>query len=315
MWGLRGRSGLVAGAYTAHVTRDARSWHPYCVAVGLVAAFVLLGGIPAAALDPDRAVTQYQVQVWNAQQGLPHNSISWLAQDEAGYLVIGTFRGNVRFDGIRFEPLPGELAGARFSGYTRAPDGAEWFCGDRLLRRGDDGVAANPTTEAIGQVTDCYFDHDGALLIGGSLGLGRLDATGELSILPGPDGGSIRVLLRDSRGILHAGTDGGLFVQAGAANWRPARGVDRIAVLYCIEDRQGRIWVGTDSGVTVLGVDGEAATPAEAEGLPIRSTAFSRMSMETSGSVPREAVSSGCRTARFSPSLRPKAWRATTCSR
>ena len=39
---------------------------------------------------------------WQAEQGLPQNSVNPLLQDHDGYLWIGTFGGLARFDGERF---------------------------------------------------------------------------------------------------------------------------------------------------------------------------------------------------------------------
>jgi len=58
---------------------------------------------PLMALDPNRRITQYMVQTWNLQGGLPANSIFAVRQTRDGYLWIGTQDGLVRFDGHHFE--------------------------------------------------------------------------------------------------------------------------------------------------------------------------------------------------------------------
>jgi signal transduction histidine kinase/ligand-binding sensor domain-containing protein/DNA-binding NarL/FixJ family response regulator len=55
------------------------------------------------ALDPDKTITQYSVQVWNMESGLPGNDIFAIRQTHEGYLWLGTQDGLVRFDGIDFE--------------------------------------------------------------------------------------------------------------------------------------------------------------------------------------------------------------------
>ena len=52
------------------------------------------GGSPAG--------TQYRVTRWTVENGLPQNSIKALAQTRDGYLWLGTLKGLVRFDGVRF---------------------------------------------------------------------------------------------------------------------------------------------------------------------------------------------------------------------
>jgi len=51
----------------------------------------------AQALPP-----QYVATVWQAEQGLPQNSVTAMLQDHQGYLWVGTFGGLARFDGQRF---------------------------------------------------------------------------------------------------------------------------------------------------------------------------------------------------------------------
>jgi len=65
--------------------------------VFLWASFVLM------ALDPDKRVTQYSIQKWNMEGGLPGNIIFAIRQTQDGYIWIGTQDGLVRFDGLNFE--------------------------------------------------------------------------------------------------------------------------------------------------------------------------------------------------------------------
>jgi ligand-binding sensor domain-containing protein/signal transduction histidine kinase/DNA-binding response OmpR family regulator len=55
------------------------------------------------ALDPGKAIVNYNIQNWNMESGLPGNAVFALRQTIDGYLWIGTQDGLVRFDGIRFE--------------------------------------------------------------------------------------------------------------------------------------------------------------------------------------------------------------------
>ena len=58
---------------------------------------------PAFALNPDKNFSQYSHDVWQAENGLPHNSINTILQTRSGYLWLGTYEGLVRFDGVRFK--------------------------------------------------------------------------------------------------------------------------------------------------------------------------------------------------------------------
>ncbi|MCP4152725.1 MAG: hypothetical protein GY757_33640 [bacterium] len=54
------------------------------------------------ALNPHKKISQYTIQVWNMEAGLPGNSIFAIQQTNDGFLWLGTQNGLVRFDGTRF---------------------------------------------------------------------------------------------------------------------------------------------------------------------------------------------------------------------
>ena len=60
----------------------------------------------ALALDPKHQLTQYVQRIWQAPQGLSQTSILEVIQTSDGYIWLGTQNGVVRFDGVRFTPLP-----------------------------------------------------------------------------------------------------------------------------------------------------------------------------------------------------------------
>ena len=56
----------------------------------------------AQALDPNRAMSEYIRDRWDAQQGFPGGPVYAITQTADGYLWIGTEKGLVRFDGLTF---------------------------------------------------------------------------------------------------------------------------------------------------------------------------------------------------------------------
>jgi hypothetical protein len=60
-----------------------------------------VGGQPAELLAQPQ--TEFMVKTWSVTEGLPHSSVTALAQTRDGYLWIGTLAGLVRFDGVRFK--------------------------------------------------------------------------------------------------------------------------------------------------------------------------------------------------------------------
>ena len=55
-----------------------------------------------SALDPGRRITQYDIRLYQAKDGLPLNSVKRLFQDSKGFIWIATQEGFVRFDGMSF---------------------------------------------------------------------------------------------------------------------------------------------------------------------------------------------------------------------
>src|SRR4051794_19625490 len=75
--------------------------------------------------------SDWSVRAWQTDDGLPHNSVTSLAQTPDGYLWVVTARGLARFDGIDFQDLPSEAwvksGSYRASVLLTARDGSLWF--------------------------------------------------------------------------------------------------------------------------------------------------------------------------------------------
>ena len=71
---------------------------------------LLLGGLLLAcpskeifALDPNRAISQYTRDFWGIEKGFSGGTVYAIAQTPDGYLWIGSEKGLIRFDGLKFE--------------------------------------------------------------------------------------------------------------------------------------------------------------------------------------------------------------------
>ncbi len=170
--------------------------------------------------------------------GLSEQAVHVIAQDPAGFLWIGTEDGLDRYDGYGFKHFTHD--------------------------RSDPGSVANNF------ISDIQFDAAGGLLAatdGGGIARrdpvhGRFTALGAASSGNTPDWMErVRVLHVDRRGRTWIGTrDAGLaMVESASPDVRRFRHsqTDRASladnsVLAIIEDRRGRLWIGTDAGVDVL---------------------------------------------------------------
>lgn len=55
------------------------------------------------ALCPVTRATDFLIDVWDTEKGLPNSSVTAITQTPDGYLWVGTYNGLARFDGVHFE--------------------------------------------------------------------------------------------------------------------------------------------------------------------------------------------------------------------
>jgi len=191
------------------------------LARGLVAAWLLAAAaLPAFALDPQRAISQYVQNVWRIEEGLPHNSVRAVHQTRDGYLWLGTYAGLARFDGVRFKVYD-----------TR------------------NSVLTNNEIRTI------HEDGRGVLWVGTTAGgLYRLE-NGQLHKDDRPIGSqTINVVLSTRDGSLFVGTGNGLYRMRGERvdRFGVENGLLADTVNALVEAPDGRLFIGTEGGVNIL---------------------------------------------------------------
>ncbi|OWQ85254.1 hypothetical protein CDN99_22195 [Roseateles aquatilis] len=215
---------------------------------------------------------------------VPLNVISALAQDQTGFLWIGTGAGLVRFDGYNFRqpgaPLENGVRSARSLGFIRcllvARDGRLWIgteadglaaydpASEKLsLFRSDASPTQPRSAVSAGTIRALAEDRDGLLWIGTiGHGLDRYDpAEGRFQhFRRGAQPGSlpddrVQALVVDREGSLWVGTWQGLArKRAGSDRFEPVfstpgqPGLAGKIVLSLFEAPDGRIWAGTQQG-------------------------------------------------------------------
>jgi signal transduction histidine kinase len=197
--------------------------------------------MPLLALDDGRPLSAYGRQVWQAENGLPQNTVRSIQQDAQGYLLLETEGGIVRFDGLKFIP------------------------GDTEENTGKPKTSAARTGEVW------LKDHEGNLWTGGSSGL-RLNRTNfakHFGTAEGLPSNRVVSLYEDRAHALWVGTDQGL------ARIRHEK-VERFApndllsanIILCIfEDREGNLWLGTESSGLIVLRDETFITYTDRDGL------------------------------------------------
>lgn len=79
-----------------------RGWSALAGIVSVAAAVCAYWAIESRA-EGVEAPSDYMLKCWSMADGLPHLSVTSLAQTSDGYIWIGTLAGLARFDGVRFK--------------------------------------------------------------------------------------------------------------------------------------------------------------------------------------------------------------------
>lgn len=197
---------------------------------------------------------------FSTADGLPSNTITSLAVADDGSLFVLTERGLARFDGRSFSVLPSVP-----SAITRLRNGSILFASPEGIfryERGNIRALASAqgfahkfpkeTIDEIGELADhtIWLRTRSSILLLGS-GQPRILRTGRSGGFPG---NRFEAFLQDSRGILWIGTNKGL-VSLNSSNEQPElqTTIGSDAVLCLFEDKEGNLWIGTDTdGIHIL---------------------------------------------------------------
>src|SRR5215469_7850255 len=206
--------------------------------------------LPAGAIDPNRAISQYIRDGWGSEKGFPGGSVSSIAQTPDGYLWIGTEKGLVRFDGTNFQlfeyAVPSSLPIGRIRELMADADGNLWIVlqSTQILRY-HDGKFELGREEAEFGITSVSRRRDGTVLLS-SLALGTLAYRGgKYEILTSPSA------LAPPETTATAEADTRNTRLSWAIGFRLQRFADpNSAVTAMAESADGRVWLGTrDKGL------------------------------------------------------------------
>lgn len=195
--------------------RNVLSW-----ALGLMLLLSLAISAQGQRLDPGKALTQYTLDIWRKENGLPQNAVNAIYQSRNGYLWVGTYQGLARFDGLEFKVYD----------ITNSP-----------------GLASN----GIFAITE---DRNGALWVGtngGGLSILKDGAFTNFTTKNGLPHNNVISLLEDAKGRVWVGTSTGVVVYENGkfTSFDKLQALSRNSILSMTEDREGRIWFGTRGSI------------------------------------------------------------------
>lgn len=193
------------------------------VAAHTLACMALLFAQPSGALDPNKSFSQYVLDAWATDNGLPQNTVYCITQTQDGFLWVGTEEGLARFDGVRFTPFNKGNSPEIRSNYINAlledPDGNLWIgtYGGGLSKYRNGRFTHFGKEEGLpdDHIVCLFFDRERTLWIGTTHGLSRFR------------GGSFQSF----------STQDGL-----SDNW----------IVSIVDDHAGGVWIGTARGLCRL---------------------------------------------------------------
>jgi len=214
-------------------------------------------------LDPQKPVGLYLVDKWDKIDGLPSNSVRSITQTPDGYLWIGTTRGVVRFDGMKFVPLSFGETDEVYSREIRHllvdSQGGLWIGSSLDLtlycRQGNlfkrftraDGI----TEDGIRRIIE---DMKGNIWVSFETSYVNRFSDGKFEAFNashGLLGKKVNVMFEDRQGNLLFGTrENGVFIyKDGTFSKYPVPVPDNVLIVTMYEDRKGNLWICTDIGL------------------------------------------------------------------
>ncbi len=235
----------------------------------LLAALILLP-LPSWALDASKPLSEFMIQTWSVDEGLPHSAIRDIAQTKDGYLWFATHEGVARFDSLNFtvfnEANTPALKGTGVITLLPSKDGGLYIgLRDGGVVRYLDGkfaaVASNPPLPA-GRASLLAEDTSGALWCSmGSAGIVRIagGTAKSFGVADGLPAGIITIVRATADGAVWVGTANGLavfrgdkFVSKPTRSWLDTAGIADVLL-----DSNKRLWVAT-SGEGLAIVEGDS---------------------------------------------------------
>jgi ligand-binding sensor domain-containing protein/signal transduction histidine kinase len=233
----------------------------------------------AFALDPGKALTQYRLDAWQSEKGLPQDTVQSILQTHEGYLWVGTQEGLARFDGVRFrvwdERTTPELRSGSITSLLEDSRGRLWIGLAGGIARLESGAFRNleiGLAEGVTAWSMCETPDGDVWVATSGAGLLRFRAD-ERTVLTTADGlptNDLRSICRDRAGDLWVGTSGrGVFrLRGGTIDvFDSSRGLSNDVVRSVVARADGGVWVGTAGG-GLQAVRDDGRVEARLPGLP-----------------------------------------------
>lgn len=219
---------------------------------------LLIFPITTSALDPNRAVTQYVIDVWNLDKGLPNEFITDIAQTPDGYLWLATYSGLVRFDGIRFKifdsSVSAEIPTSQCNALLTSRDGTLWIgtYSKGLLEYKNGKFRRYTSKDGLSdeRIVEIYEDRFGNLWLGTPTGIMKMK-NNKFTSFGSKEGVPAHIwsISEDHTGTLWAGSIGGGLFQFRNDRFTPFLPITEKGIYCFLKDSENNFWIGTISGL------------------------------------------------------------------
>ncbi|HLG12903.1 MAG TPA: two-component regulator propeller domain-containing protein [Blastocatellia bacterium] len=239
----------------------------------------LLGSESARAQAFEKALTQYNQNIWQTEQGLPQNSVQTVLQTRDGYIWLGTQEGLVRFDGARFTVFDKRntegMQGQYITSLIEARDGSMWIATYAGITHMKDGKFKSYTTKdglSSDNAWTIYEDLDGAIWIGtygGGLNRFKDGVFTTYTVKDGLPNDFVWSIRQGADRSLWVATNGGgltRFSDGKFTTYTTRDGLAHNIVWSVWVDAEGSVWAGTNEGLNRL-KDGKFTTYTTKNGL------------------------------------------------
>ncbi|MDV6314969.1 diguanylate cyclase [Idiomarina sp. HP20-50] len=194
----------------------------------LLACFLCLNSPVATAYIEQGKITEkkdrlndYLIRHWETRDGLPHNSVNEIIQDDKGYLWLATWQGPARFNGRRFDIY------------------------DNLRETG---------LPDVGMFTAAYSHCDGSIYVAGSRGGIARFYDGHWEALQSAPPFVNHLYIDESCNLWVSTSELGLLVYENnqrAAQFTTKHGLNSLFIFESLIDSRGNLWVATNKGLQV----------------------------------------------------------------
>ncbi len=244
-------------------------FYKLCLSGALLCLFPLLvlaaPPLQQQALDTTKALSQYTMDKWGIDDGLPSNSVMAQLKSKDGYIWLATYDGLARLDGIRFKTYnqrthPQFPTNSLFD-MLEDRSGNLWIAtnGGGVLKKSGEEFKLIENNEYLPNksITSLAEDAAGQVWVGtrGGLALIRDDVYVRSTEIDRLRNKHIFTVYTDAEGSLWIGTVGeGLWQLKNGLlrQYNNLQGLSNPSVRSLYMDSKGRLWIGTEEGLNIM---------------------------------------------------------------